>query len=128
MFIREYQARVLAWMERAFSPTTVKNPRERAFRFLEESLELFQSLDCTREEAITLVDYVFGRSRGLIYQEVGGVSLTLAALCSSAGIDLSNAAHDELTRVSSPEVIEKIRAKRAGRVVPGDYAGEPDAK
>ncbi|QIG76462.1 hypothetical protein EVC26_016 [Rhizobium phage RHph_I72] len=124
MFIREFQARVLTWMERAFSPGTVKNRRERAFRFLEESLELFQSLDCTQEEAQALVEYVFGRPKGETYQEVGGVSLTLAALCSAAGIDFSNAAHDELERVNSPEVLEKIRAKRANRLVPGDYSCE----
>lgn len=127
MKIRDLQLCVADWMKRCFSPSTVSNPRERAFRFLEEALELFQSMDCTKEEAEGLVVYVFNRPKGEPAQEVGGVSITLAALCGPAGIDWQKAAFDELQRINSPEVLEKIRAKRANRVVPGDYEVEPDA-
>lgn len=123
-----YQRAVAKWMKECFSPSTVSNPRERAFRFLEEALELFQALDCTKEEAQSLVEYVFSRPKGEPAQEVGGVSVTLAALCGPVGIDWEDAAIKELERINSPEVLEKIRAKRAARVVPGDYKGEPDAK
>lgn len=117
-----FQACARKWFEECFSPGTLTNKRERAFRFLEEALELFQSMDCTAEEAQELVTYVFGRPVGDPYQEVGGVTTTLAALCCAADINLGMAAQDELIRVNSPEVMDKIRAKRAGRVVPGDYS------
>lgn len=122
-----YQRAVAKWMKECFSPSTVSNPRERAFRFLEEGLELFQALDCTKEEALELVDYVFSRPKGDPAQEVGGVSITLPALCSAIAVDWEDAAVKELERINTPEVLAKIRAKRLNRVVPGDYAGEPDA-
>lgn len=128
MKIRDFQLCIRDWMKRCFSPATVSNPRERAFRFLEEAVELFQSMDCTKEEAQSLVDYVFGRPKGETEQEIGGVSVTLAALCDAADIDWQRAARDELERINSPEVLAKIRAKRAARVVPGDYKGEPEPK
>jgi hypothetical protein len=122
--INIYQAGVKKWMDECFTPETVTNKRERAFRLLEEALELFQSMDCTSDEAQGLVYYVFNRPVGQPEQEVGGVALTLAALCSAAGIDLNHASVSELARVQSPEVMAKIKAKRATRAVPGDYVGE----
>jgi hypothetical protein len=76
-----FQYRVEPWMMATFGPTIAADTKERNFRFLEESLELVQSLDCTREEAHSLVDYVFNRKVGHPPQEVGGVMTTLAALC-----------------------------------------------
>lgn len=116
-----FSAGVRKWMELCFSDRTRTNKRERAFRFLEEALELFQSMGCTQYEAEELVAYVFRRPVGETSQEVGGVMITLAALCQAADVNLHFAAIDELNRVNRPEVIEKIRAKRANRVVPGDY-------
>lgn len=60
-----------------------------------------------------LVDYVFGRDAGDVRQEVGGVMVTLAALCEAAGVDHEEAAEAELERNWSR--IELIRAKQAGR-------------
>lgn len=119
--INIYQAGVRKWMEECFTPATVTNKRERAFRFLEEALELFQAMGCSQEEAAELLTYVFGRPVGEVGQEVGGVMTTLAALCNAADVNLNQAAVLELNRVNSPEVMAKIRAKRANRVVPGDY-------
>lgn len=121
MHMFEYQSRIRRWMVDVFSPGTVSNKRERAFRFLEEALELFQSLGCSELEARDLAAYVFSRPVGEPYQEVGGCMTTLTALCCAADINLNMAAVDELNRVNTPEIIAKIRAKRANRVVPGDY-------
>lgn len=124
MKIADFQLYVRDWMKRCFSPKTVSNNRERAFRFLEEALELFQAMECSKEEVASLVEYVFNRPKGEPAQEVGGVSITLAALCSAADIDWQKAAREELIRINSPEVLTKIRAKREARVVPGDYSAE----
>lgn len=119
-----FQAGVRKWMTECFSLTTRTNRRERAFRFLEESLELFQAVGCTEKEARELVSYVFNRPVGVTYQEVGGVMVTLAALCSATDVNLNMAAVDELNRVNDPEVMAKIKTKRATRAVPGDYNAE----
>lgn len=122
--ISGYQREIADWMKRCFSPSTVSNPRERAFRMMEEATELFQAMDCSKEEAQTILDYVFARPKGEPSQEVGGLSVTIAALCGPTGINWEDAAIKELERINTPEVLAKIRAKRANRVVPGDYKGE----
>ena len=75
------QSRVLPWMLACFGPTIPFDKTERNHRFLEEALELVQSIGCTQSEAHQLVDYVYGRPAGEPSQEVGGVMVTLAALC-----------------------------------------------
>jgi NTP pyrophosphatase (non-canonical NTP hydrolase) len=86
---------------------------ERNHRFLEESLELVQAGNCTRDDAHLLVDYVFNRDVGEQQQEVGGVMVTLAALCLAYGIDMHEAGETELARVWTK--VEQIRAKQAGK-------------
>jgi len=117
MKMRKYQDRVLDWVREAFGAEVAANRRERNHRFLEEALELVQSLDCTQEEAHQLVDYVFNRKRGEPVQEVGGVMVTLAALCSAAHIDLQHNAEYELVRINRPAILEKIRKKQAAKVL-----------
>ena len=82
---------------------------ERNHRFLEEAIDLVQANGCTASEAHQLVDYVYGRERGEINQEVGGVMVTLAALCLAGDVDMHSAAETELARVWTK--VEKIRAK-----------------
>jgi hypothetical protein len=105
--------RVHAWMLETFDMETVRNKTERNHRFLEESLELVQSLGCTQAEAHMLVDYVFGRPVGEPHQELGGVMVTIAALCNANDMDHEKAGADELTRCW--QNVEKIRAKQAGK-------------
>jgi hypothetical protein len=88
---------------------------ERNHRFIEEALELVQTNGCTRDEAHQLVDYVYGRDQGDISQEVGGVMVTLAALCLANGLDMHAAGETELARISEPETMEKVRAKQAAK-------------
>lgn len=108
-----FQRRVLRWLLDCFGVEIASNRSERNHRFLEESLELAQSLGCTRDEADQLVAYVYGRPIGEPWQEVGGVMVTLAALCLAHGLDMDDAAGAELARISAPDMIEKIRAKQA---------------
>jgi hypothetical protein len=94
----------------------------RVFRFVEEALELAQALDCTKDEAHQLVEYVFNRPVGEPCQEVGGTMFTLMALCWRVGIDAEAETWRELRRCWQPEVMAKIRAKQASKVnraVPG---------
>lgn len=110
-----FQMRVSEWMLECFTPEIAADLVERNDRFLEEALELVQALGHSRERAYALVDYVFDRPAGVPEQEVGGVMVTLAALCKPNAIDMQMAAEIELSRISQPEIIEKIRVKQAAK-------------
>ena len=108
-----FQRRVSEWLSACFSSHVGKNQDERMHRFLEEALELAQSLGCSDEDAHQLVDYVFSRPTGNAEAEVGGVMVTLAGLCSASGIDMVDAGERELGRNWSR--IDAIRHKRANK-------------
>ncbi len=108
-----YQPRVDAWMQACFGPEIAADTMERNHRFLEEAVELVQANGCTSGEAHQLVDYVFGRPVGERNQEVGGVMVCLAALCTASGMDMNGAAETELARVWTK--VEAIRAKQKAK-------------
>lgn len=112
-----YQERAKKWLLQCFGPEIASDRMERNHRFLEEALELVQAAGATREDALQLVDYVYGRPAGDPHQEVGGVMLTLAALCQANGIDVLQAAEAELERAWNK--IEVIRAKQQAKPVFG---------
>ena len=111
----KFQQRVQPWLLECFGAEIAADRVERNHRFLEESLELVQSLGCTASEAHQLVDYVFCRPVGDPPQEAGGVMVTLAALCLASGLDMHDAGEVELARISAPELVAKIRAKQAAK-------------
>ncbi|CAJ6623350.1 Uncharacterised protein [Burkholderia pseudomallei] len=118
-FLRElvaqasFQQRVQPWMLTCFGAEISADVPERNHRFFEESGELVQSRGMTREEAHALVDYTWSRPVGEPTQEVGGVMVTLAALCLANGLDMHAAGERELARVNEPSMIDRIRAKQA---------------
>lgn len=113
MSITSFQERVENWLNACFPIAVRSNRAERTHRFLEEALELAQANGCSREDAIALVDYVYGRSVGIPDLEVGGVLVTLAALCSASDINMDEAGDVELQR--NWDRIELIRAKQAAK-------------
>jgi NTP pyrophosphatase (non-canonical NTP hydrolase) len=110
-----FQKRVHGWMMDCFSMEICRDRQERNHRFLEEALELVQACECTASEAHQLVDYVYGRDQGDINQEVGGVMVTLAALCLANDIDMHQGGETELARILQPAIMNKIRAKQAAK-------------
>lgn len=108
-----FQSRVHPWLMECFGPMIAGDREERNHRFLEESLELVQACGCTKEEAHQLVDYVFNRSIGEPHQEVGGVMVTLAALCLANNLGMQEAGEDELKRIWKK--VPEIRAKQAAK-------------
>lgn len=121
-----YQARVQEWMLACFGADIANNKTERAFRFLEEAFELAQAMGVTKQEATDLLNYTFNRPEGEPAQEVGGVLVCLATLCTMAGIDMDDAGETELARVWTK--MDKIRAKHAAKpkdvrtALPGDVS------
>lgn len=111
--VPDFQDRVRKWTTDCFGATVAADTIERNHRFLEESLELVQSLGCTQDEAHQIVDYVFGRDIGDANQEIGGVMVTLAALANAHHWDVERCAESELLRANAN--IQKIRAKQAAK-------------
>mgnify|MGYP007027781017 CR=1 FL=1 len=107
------QQRVHPWLMACFGPEISADTVERNHRFLEEALELVQACDCSREDAHKLVDYVFDRPVGERHQEVGGVMITLAALCLAQKLDMHQAGEDELARIWTK--VDMIRQKQASK-------------
>lgn len=110
-----FQSRVRPWMHETFGPTVASDTLERSDRFLEEALELVQAAGYTRQRAVALVAYVFGRAPGELHQEIGGVMVTLAALSLAHKDDMHAAGEDELARVWTK--VDAIRAKQAAKPV-----------
>lgn len=121
----DFQARVHVWILACFNEQIAKDTGERNERFLEEALEMVQANGLPVEAARELVEYVYNRAVGEPEQEAGGVMVTFAALCQSAGLDLVAAGEKELTRISDPMVMEKIRLKQLSKpamsALPGVY-------
>lgn len=118
-----FQARVKPWLLECFGESIASDQQERNHRFLEEALELVQACGCTATEAHQLVEYVYGRPVGEPSQEVGGVMVTMAALCLAHGMDMHAAGEAELARIWTK--VEQIRAKQAAKPamspLPGAY-------
>jgi hypothetical protein len=126
----EFQPRVRPWMHKCFGHVIAHDREERNHRFFEEAAELVQACGMTRSEAHQLVDYVYGRPAGEKGQEVGGVMVTLAALCLAQKLDMHSEAERELYRISDPAMILKIRAKQAAKPKhsPLPEAAEPERR
>lgn len=110
-----FQERVGNWLKACFPLAAQSDVVERTHRFLEEALELAQANGCTREDAVALIDYVYNRPSGVPDLEVGGVMVTLAALCSASNVSMTDAGELELMR--NWDRIEAIRQKQMSRPI-----------
>lgn len=114
--MKKFQSEVWKWCKDCFGLPTAVDYKERNHRFLEEALELVQASGCSKEDAHALVDYVYGRDVGNIKQEVGGVMVTLAALCNAQGVTIEDCAWTEIKRCieKTPQIREKQANKPKG--------------
>jgi hypothetical protein len=123
-----FQARVQPWMMACFGLEISGDREERNHRFLEEALELVQACGCTAGEAHQLVEYVYGRPVGEKGQEVGGVMVTLAALCLANDLDMHAEAETELARIWTKGPREAGREKIRPPPSRGWPAAEAEAR
>lgn len=115
--MNDFQTAVRQWVLSTFGQQVADDIPTRCFRFFEEAGELCQSLGMRKEDAIKLVDYVWGRPLGEPEQELGGVLVTLAAMSTPADLSMGNAAWKELARCWQNQ--EKIRAKQKSKAAIG---------
>lgn len=113
--MKYFQDKIKLWAQVAFGVKVAHDIIMRNHRFFEESAELVQSLGCTKEECIQIVEYVYSRPLGKPKQEVGGVIVTLSALCSANNFSLEVCANTELSRIW--DNIEKIRVKQNNKPI-----------
>ncbi len=72
-----FQRRAWNWVIECFGRDLANDRAERNRRFLEETVELVQSLGCDKTTILQIVEYVYARDTGIPEQEVGGVMVTL---------------------------------------------------
>lgn len=111
--MNNFQQATHQWVLHCFGQQVSDDIATRCFRFFEEAGELCQALGMTKEDAMKLVNYTWGREPGVPSQELGGVMVTLAALCTPAGLDMHSDSWRELTRCWANT--EKIRAKQKAK-------------
>lgn len=113
--VKSFQLRVYSWCCGCFGHELSEDKVERNYRFLEEAAELVQACGMTEDEAISVIKYVFNRPLGNVNQEVGGVMITLAALCQAHSVDLFEEGEKELALICDHQIIHKIRAKQKSK-------------
>jgi NTP pyrophosphatase (non-canonical NTP hydrolase) len=107
---------VWEWCQKTFDGVAEwQTDKERAYRFFEEAGELFQAIGMTRDDAVKVVDYVFGRPIGERSQEIGGVMITLLALASQQDLNVAQSLANEYVRINQPDIVTKIREKQRAK-------------
>lgn len=101
---QERQNKVAKWVVEAFGEEQANSIPHRGVRFFEESTETVQSAGVSVEMAHKIVDYVFSRPVGMLWQELGGTGITLLALAEAAGYDADIEENRELERVLSKSI------------------------
>ena len=118
------QVLVEAWVRKTFGDKIMDSALERGLRVLEEAIELYQvqaragNPDKTRAIAHALVDAVFDKPPGVLAQEVGGLGVTLLALCAHHDMRLDSATRAEIDRIQSADR-DKIRSKQKLKAASG---------
>ena len=114
----ERQKQVQDWVARCFGTEVAIDPRERITRVMEESVELAQSLGMPEEAVHALVKYVYSRDVGTVGQEIGGVCITLLALCETLKLSANDLEAQELNRILSKDP-EHFRQRQAAKHADG---------
>lgn len=115
------QARVREWVVTRLGAAAM-DPHERALRLLEETAELAQSLNVTRDEALRVINHVHDKPVGSVDKEFGGVALTLLAAAEGCALSLGMCLDNELSRVEAMDPAI-FRQRQADNVVHG--IGQP---
>ena len=113
------QERVNLWTADLFGERILFDKRERAQRFLEEAIELAQAMGLTALDVALLADTVMARPPGEPRAEIGGVMVTLYALGTSIGVNVDDAAEQEIVRVNTPEVRARVLRRQAEKHAAG---------
>lgn len=112
----ERQQAVYDWCVSAFGEEHTNSLQQRAVRFLEEAIELYQACGGDRAMAHKLLDFVMDRPVGDVAQEIGQVGLMILSISKTAGVDPDAEELKEINRVLSKDpaiFAERNRQKNA---------------
>lgn len=116
---RDYRAALIRrWAIAAFGELEATDLRQRGVRLLEEAIEAFQAAGGDTAMAHQLVDFVFGRPKGELGQELGGLAVCLHAIAAAAGLSADVEECREIARV-----LNKPRAEFTARNAAKNAAG-----
>jgi NTP pyrophosphatase (non-canonical NTP hydrolase) len=101
MHREQRQQLIYDWAKQAFGHEEATSLPQRGLRLLEEAIETFQACGGDEAIALKLVAFVFGRPKGAIGQELGGVAVTTLALAAAAGLSADEEECREIHRVLS---------------------------
>ncbi len=106
-----FQERVNLWILGMFGGKPPPGITVCQNRFLEEALEAVQTFGMTKEQAHAMVNFVYAREAAKEKEVIGGVMVTLAALCNAFEIDMIDSGERELDKIWG--MIDIIREKQA---------------
>jgi len=105
---------VVEWGAAAFGLDQITSVEQRGLRLIEKAIEAAQAAGCDSAMLHKMVDYVFARPSGDLYQELGGVSVCLLAMANAAGFSADDAEKLEIARILAKPVAtftERNKAK-----------------
>jgi hypothetical protein len=102
--LKDIQPTLVKWVESRLGKKAMLR-MERARRFIEEAVELAQAVGLAERDVKLIVDHVYGKPKGRIGQEIGGVYTTLVTLAQASNCDAHICALMECDRIHtlSPE-------------------------
>lgn len=98
---RDREVRVGRWTVECFGDVEALSVPQRAYRLLEETIELAQAVGVDGEKAAQLLAYTYSRPPGVVEQELGGVGVCLLAFGYAANLDVDAYERLEVNRVLS---------------------------
>lgn len=107
------QDQVGKWVEETFGAAHAHNVDQRALRFLEEAIELFQALGGNREYLNRVADVVYSKPLGDISMEIGQVGLSLLSIGHTVDIDVDQCERNEVARVETIPAAEMYKRNKA---------------
>lgn len=99
---QNFQCQSIAWANKVIKPIEKMYTLKNATVYLSMALLLARYRRCPVEDVTEMVDYVFGRPKGEVHQEVGGAVITLASLCGQSKIDMMASGWQQL-KIAYPE-------------------------
>lgn len=93
------QQEVLDWATEMFGPVA-RNLDERGARLAEEAIEVAHTAGVPIEVIIKIAERIYTKPKGEMRSEIGGVALTLDAICALVGTNPDWEAMQEFDRVT----------------------------
>lgn len=116
------------WTVKAFGPDHANSASQRATRFIEEAIELYQTCGGNRAMLHKLADFVFDKPPGEPVKELGDVGLTLLTVAELHHVSADTAemvAVLDVLRRDPAEMYARNAAKNAAGFDAGAYPDKP---